>query len=149
MTLRPLATSVCLALSVVGCTPESEPVSQFPAALGTARVATVNGQPVPESLFRYYVINVQRKNPDALNNAERTQAIEELVQLQLLVDEARARGLPNERTIAAELALQQIQLIARHMALRYLEQNPATDAEVQAMYERLLPQLAPLEYKTR
>src|SRR5690606_10603510 len=55
----------------------------------------------------------------------------------------------NERTIAAELELQRLQLLARRMALRYLETNPPTEGELRAIYERSLPQLAPTEYKVR
>lgn len=144
------ASTACLALVLTGCAREQPPAPQSAAAsLGAAQVGTVNGEPIPESLFRYYVINVQRKDPNALSESERTQAIEELVQLKLLEAEARARGLLNERTIAAELELQRIQLVARRMALRYLEQAPATEAELRAMYNRNLPQLALTEYKAR
>ena len=144
------ASTACLALVLTGCAREQPPAPQSAAAsLGAAQVGTVNGEPIPESLFRYYVINVQRKDPNTLSESERTQAIEELVQLKLLEAEARARGLLNERTIAAELELQRIQLVARRMALRYLEQAPATEAELRAMYDRNLPQLALTEYKAR
>ena len=98
------ASTACLALVLTGCAREQPPAPQSAAAsLGAAQVGTVNGEPIPESLFRYYVINVQRKDPNTLSESERTQAIEELVQLKLLEAEARARGLLNERTIAAEL----------------------------------------------
>src|SRR5690606_22900896 len=119
------------------------------SALGSASVATVNGEALPESLYRYYVLNVQRKNPAQLSPAEREQALEEISQVKLLADAGLEAGLHNERTIAAELELQRLQLLARRMALRYLETNPPTEGELRAIYERSLPQLAPTEYKVR
>jgi peptidyl-prolyl cis-trans isomerase C len=95
------------------------------------------------------VINASQKSPDDLTAEQRDSAIEDLVRLKLLATSAEERGLPNERTVAAELELQRLQLIARSMALRYLEENPATDAEIQKMYEDNLPRLAGLEYKAR
>ena len=131
------------------CNQEQTPARSNSAALGPGQVATVNGEPLPESLFRLYVINASQKSPDDLTAEQRDSAIEDLVRLKLLAASAEERGLPNERTVAAELELQRLQLIARSMALRYLEENPATDAEIQKMYEDNLPRLAGLEYKAR
>ncbi len=143
--------SACLPLFLVallsGCSQGQSPATS--TALGPGQVATVNGEPIAESLFRLYAMNASKKNPDELTAEQRDAVIEDLVRLKLLAGAAEERELPNERTIAAELELQRLQLIARSMALRYLEENPATDAEIQKMYDDNLPRLAGTEYKAR
>jgi peptidyl-prolyl cis-trans isomerase C len=100
-------------------------------------------------LFRLYALNLLQRNVDQLTAQEREQLLEDFIKLKLLADAAVKDGLPDERRIAAELELQRLQLIARHMATRYLERNPATQGELQEMYERMLPRLAETQYKAR
>jgi peptidyl-prolyl cis-trans isomerase C len=140
------------ALSIVvatACTRDPGPAAAADPALGPGLVATVNGEPIPESLFRVYALNAARKDPDQMTPDEREAVIEDLLRFKLLEAEARERGLPGERTIAAELELQRLNVIARSMALRYIEENPATDAELQKVYDENLERLAPSEFKAR
>jgi peptidyl-prolyl cis-trans isomerase C len=110
--------------------------------LGPTQVATVNGKRIPESVFRLQTLATTRKNADDLTPDERKAAVNDLVGLYLLADEARQQGVLAERTIAAQLELARIQLEARAMATRFLERNAATDAEMKAVYEQNLPRLS-------
>lgn len=131
-----------------GCNQVQSPVATV-SDLGPGEVATVNGEPIPESVFRFYVMNAAQKDPDALTPEERAAVIEDLVQFKLLTAAAEERGLMTERPMAAQLELQKMQAVARAMALRHLEENPATDADLQKLYEENLPRLAGLQYKAR
>ncbi|HLF12298.1 MAG TPA: peptidylprolyl isomerase [Gammaproteobacteria bacterium] len=137
-----------LIVAAGGCS-QGEAPANADSALGPGRVATVNGDPIPESLFRYYAMNATQKNPDELTAEERTAVIEELIGFKLLTTAAEERGLLTERTMAAELELQRLQVIARAMALRHLSENPATEAELQKVYDENLPRLAGTQYKAR
>lgn len=143
-----LASTVALLASMLGCTQREAPGEVNPA-LGPGRVATVNGEPLPESIFLYYVRNVLQRDPAALSDEERQRVLDDLIQVKLLADEAEKRGIDQERTVAVELELRRLQHLARVLALRYMEQNPATEEEILAKYEESLPRLAPTEYKTR
>jgi peptidyl-prolyl cis-trans isomerase C len=110
--------------------------------LGPTQVATVNGKRVPESVFRLQTLATLRKNVDDLTAEQRKAALDDLIGLYLLADEARAQGVLAERTIAAQLELARIQLEARAMATRFLEKNAATDAEMKVVYDQNLPRLA-------
>jgi peptidyl-prolyl cis-trans isomerase C len=118
-------------------------------ALGPGEVAIVNGQRIPESVFRVYTLAAIRKNADDLTPEERKAVLDDLVGIVLMADEARKQGLLAERTTAAQLELARMQLEARAMATRYLEQNAASDAELQALYDENLPRLAGQEFKAR
>jgi peptidyl-prolyl cis-trans isomerase C len=132
----------------VGCAKQPASTANN-AALGPGAVATVNGVQIPESVFRFYVMTALRKNADDLKPEERQAAIDDLVNVQLLAAEGEKSGLLAERTIAAQLELQRMQLAARAMATRIIEQNPATDADLQKVYDENLPRLAGKQYKAR
>src|SRR6476659_966712 len=122
------------ACSKPGSTAGSDP-------LGPTHVATVNGTRVPESVFRLQTLATLRKNVDDLSPDERKAALNDLVGLYLMGDEARAPGVLTERTIAAQLELARVQLEARAMATRFLEKNAATDAEMKVVYDQNLSRL--------
>jgi peptidyl-prolyl cis-trans isomerase C len=135
-------------LSVVGlvtaCSkPDTSTVGGDP--LGPTQVATINGQRVPESVFRLQTLAAARKNADDLTPDERKAVLNDLVGLYLLGDEARAQGLFSERAIAAQIELARIQLEARLMATRFLEKNQATDDEMKTVYDQNLPRLGGLQ----
>jgi peptidyl-prolyl cis-trans isomerase C len=110
--------------------------------LGPTQVATFNGKRVPESVFRLQTLATLRKNVDDLTPEQRKAALDDLIGLYLMGDEARAQGVLAERTIAAQMELARIQLEARVMATRFLEKNAATDAEMKALYDENLPRLS-------
>jgi peptidyl-prolyl cis-trans isomerase C len=143
----PLVTVSFAALSVA-CTQTSSP-DATDAALGPGQVATVNGKRIPESIFRVYAPSAVRKNADDLTAEERKAVIDDLAGIMLMAAEAQEQGLLSERTIAAQLELARLQLTARAMATRHLEQNPVSDSELQALYDENLPRLAGQEFKAR
>ncbi len=139
---KPLGSLVVL--SFVGlATACSKPNASTAAAdsLGPTQVATVNGKQVPESVFRLQTLATIRKNVDDLTPEQRKAALDDLIGLYLMADEARAQGVLAERTTAAQLELARIQLEARAMATRFVEKNTATDAEMKVVYDQNLPRL--------
>ena len=115
--------------------------SAAPDPLGPTQVATVNGKRIPESVFRLQTLATTGKNADDLTPDERKAAVNDVVGLYLMADEARQQGVLAERAIAAQLELTRLQREARVMATRFLEQNPATEEEMKAVYEQNLPRL--------
>ena len=132
---------VCLAGLGAACSKTTGPSSDGADPLGPTQVATVNGKRIPESVFRLQTLATIRKNVDDLTPDERKAALNDLVGLYLLSDEGRQQGVLAERKIAAQLELSRLQLEARVMATRFLEQNAATEAEMKAVYEENLPRL--------
>lgn len=141
--------AVCgVALALTACAP-SPSENAADAALGPGRVATVNGRPIPESLLRVYALASERKNLDDVDGATRERLIEDLIGVELLSQEADGAGLTSSRTLAAQIELQRMQLVARSMATDYLAKNAPTEAELQAIYDENLPRLAGQQYKAR
>jgi peptidyl-prolyl cis-trans isomerase C len=130
-----------------GCADETP--AQAQDALGPGQVATVDGKRIPESVFRIYSLNALQRNADDLSPEERTRAIDDLVYVLVLANEAEKRGIPNERAMAAELELVRLQSIARAVTQRFREENPPTDAEIRALYEENLERLSAKQYHAR
>lgn len=146
------AAVVCTATVLAACSPQNQPEATTATAnnsLGPDTITASDGTQIPESLYRYYVQNGLQKAPEELSEQERNAVLENLVSLQLLSDAAEKKGLPQERTIAVQLALQRVQLLARAMIQRYVEENPASEAELRAAYEERLPSLGATQFKAR
>jgi peptidyl-prolyl cis-trans isomerase C len=119
------------------------------SVLGPGSVATVNGSPVPESVFRVHALSATKKNADDLTAEERKAVLDDLVGIVVMAQEADKQGLLAERTTAAQMELARLQLSARAMATRYLEENPATELEIKTIYDENLPRLAGQQFKAR
>lgn len=128
---------------------ESSSTSGLDDALGPGSVARVDGVRVPESVFRLYALGTLQTDADSLTAEQRKSVVDDVIDLRVLANAAETNGLQKERTIAARIELARLQLLARNMAIRYLEQNPATEEELRAKYEENLPNLTTTEYKAR
>jgi peptidyl-prolyl cis-trans isomerase C len=140
--------SALLAMTTCACMP-SESTGPNQEALGAARVAVVNGEPLPESVLRIYVLATERRSLDELSPEDRERVVNDVIGLKLLAQQAEKEGLASSRTLAAQIELQRLQSLARAMASDHLEKNPATDADLQAIYDENLPRLAGQQYRLR
>lgn len=146
-----LAGAVALALGACTQDGDGQPSESAPTreALGSTNVAIVNGEPLPESVFRLYSMMSLQRNLEQLDEEEYDRLLDDLIRFKLLMQAAEERGLLDERRIAAELELQRMQLLGRRMAVRYLEENPPTEAEMRDRYEQNLESYLATEYKAR
>ena len=117
--------------------------------LGSARVAVVNGQPVAESVLRVYLLGTDRKTLEELTPEERELVVNDVIGLELLAQQADKAGVTSSRTLAAQLELQRLRLVANAMANDYIEKNPPSDADIQAIYDENLERLSGQQYKAR
>jgi peptidyl-prolyl cis-trans isomerase C len=117
--------------------------------LGPGEIAIVDGVRIPESVYRVYTMGALQTNVENLTEEGKDEIRERLVYVQVLANEAKRRGLDQERRIAAEMELQRIQYLARAMANRFAEENPPTESELRELYENNLPRLRANQYQTR
>jgi peptidyl-prolyl cis-trans isomerase C len=147
--MRTMKRAALLLLTLtVGACARNDSAADGDSALGPGKVATINGKPIAESVLRVYAI-ANRKNLDDLSAEERGKLLDDLVGLELLRQEADKENIASSRTVAAQLELQRSQLVARAMITSYLEKNPATEVEIQQLYEENLPRLSGQQYKAR
>ncbi len=139
---------VALAVGASACSQNSSSSSNG-GALGPTSVATINGKPFPESVLRVYALATEGRPLEELTPEVRERLLEDLIGVELLSQQADKDGLTGSRTVAAQVELQRLQLVARSQASSHLEKNPATEAEIRQIYGENLPRLSGEQYKTR
>jgi peptidyl-prolyl cis-trans isomerase C len=144
---RNVTSAALLAICVSACSQDGGVGAS--ESLGSAQVAVVNGEPVLESVLRIYVLATERKNLDELSPEDRERVLNDLIGLQLLAQQAEKDGLTSSRTLAAQLELQRLRLVANATATDYVEKNPPSDTDIQAIYDENLPLLQGEQYKAR
>ncbi|MGF6982049.1 hypothetical protein QFZ99_001526 [Paraburkholderia atlantica] len=111
-------------------------LAAFAAAPAFAQnIAVVNGTPIPKSradaLIQQLVHQGQQDTPQ-LQQAVR----EELVNREILMQEALRRGLPNRPDIKAQIAVAQQTVVLRALIEDFVKNNQPTDAEVHRALQR-------------
>jgi peptidyl-prolyl cis-trans isomerase C len=121
-------------------------LAAFAAAPAFAQnIAVVNGTPIPkaraDALIAQLVHQGQQNTPQ-LQMAVR----EELVNREILMQEALRRGLPNRPDIKAQIAVAQQTVVLRALIEDFVKNNAPTDAEVTARYNALIKDAGGKEY---
>jgi peptidyl-prolyl cis-trans isomerase C len=121
-------------------------LAAFAAAPAFAQnIAVVNGTPIPkaraDALIDQLVHQGQQDTPQ-LQMAVR----EELVNREILMQEALRRGLPNRPDVKAQIAVAQQTVVLRALIEDFVKNNPPTDAEVTARYNSLIKDAGGKEY---
>jgi peptidyl-prolyl cis-trans isomerase C len=121
-------------------------LAAFAAAPAFAQnIAVVNGTPIPKSradaLVAQLVQQGQQDSPK-LQQAVR----EELVNREILMQEAIREGIPSKPDVKAQVAVAQQTVVLRALIENYLKANQPTDAEVKAKYDELVKQIGGKEY---
>jgi peptidyl-prolyl cis-trans isomerase C len=149
MKIRQIAAIAGAMILLGACSPEEPTADTGPGPLGPGDVASVDGERIPESIFRLYALNATQRNPDQVTPEERQRIVDDLVFLLVLANEAERRGIPKQRAVAAEIELLRWQSLARALTTRFNEENPPTETELRARYDETLPTLARKEYRAR
>lgn len=139
-----IATSMVLA----GCNSSDKETGTGSADTANA-VATVNGEVISEAQFAAYVQRRTGGNAAALEPQMREQVINELVNIKLLAQRAEAMELHKQQPLQARLAFERNTTLADAAMGAYLEENPVTQEDVRAEYEKRKDELAGTEYKAR
>ncbi len=152
-------TGALLALVLAGCGQEPEsgqpaagaeaqggPAGQQALASGEA-VALVDGEPISTELFQLFADSGMLRGPG--NAAEPREILDDLIDMELLVQQAEDWDLPAEPEIAAQLKAQYYTLMAGYVAERYLEQHPVDDDAIAEAYAQWQQELPDTEYQAR
>ncbi len=105
------------------------------AAESGPSVATVNGQAVSSSVFDLYIGTVTQQPAENVPAEQKTELLDQLVAMRLAADAAQKAGLDKGDAVLAQLELTRLNVLADAQFKKYLEDNPVTDAEVQAEYD--------------
>jgi peptidyl-prolyl cis-trans isomerase C len=125
----------------------AKPAAKAPAAKPAA-VATVNGVPVPQERMDLLMQQQQQRGaPD--NEQMRNMVKDELVNREVIAQEAQKSGITRSREVQAQLDMARQEIIVSAYLREYARKNPISDADVQKEYERARAQHGDKEYRAR
>jgi peptidyl-prolyl cis-trans isomerase C len=119
-----------------------------PAAKPSATVATVNGQAITAEQFDVFVEAVTGKPAAEAPAEQKTQMLDQLINMVLVAQVAEKNGLQNDPATKARIHLLTTQMLAQAESEKYMKAHPVSDSEVKAEYDAQVAQM-PMEYKAR
>ncbi|WGS40541.1 peptidylprolyl isomerase [Burkholderia sp. JSH-S8] len=108
-------------------------------------IAVVNGTPIPKS--RADAMVAQLVQQGQADSPQLQQAVrQELVNREILMQEAIRRGIPSRSDVKAQVAVAQQTVVLRAMIEDFLKKNQPSDTEVKARYDELVKGVANREF---
>jgi peptidyl-prolyl cis-trans isomerase C len=112
-------------------------------------LATVNGTPITQNFFDFYIKTIVGKPASALTADQRSQALDNLIRAQLIAQQAQKDGVDKTSDTEDLLELTRLNVLQQTMSERYLKDKKPTEQELRAEYENQLANLPKLEYHAR
>jgi peptidyl-prolyl cis-trans isomerase C len=109
-------------------------------------VAIVNGKAISEDFFEAYI---KQRKTDLPPGYTRQRILDELINFELVIQDALAKGLDKKPDIVTELRLQRRNILAGAAFREYANENPLTDEQMRKDYESRIGDLTLTEYKLR
>ena len=121
-------------------------LAAFVAAPAFAQnIAVVNGTPVPtasaDALVAELIKQGQQDSPQLQSMVR-----DELINREVLYQEAAKEGIANRPDVKAQLAVTQQSVVLRALLQDYVSKHPISDADVKARYDQLSKQMGGQEY---
>lgn len=111
-------------------------------------VAVVNGKAIPSSrvdtMAKQMAAQGQKDTPEL-----RAMIKEELINREILMQEADKRGLSNSTDVKNQLDIARQAIVIRALIGDFLKKNPVSDAEIKAEYDKFKAQAGDKEYLAR
>jgi len=142
---------VAAAALLAACTRPAEDAAKAPTAgatSGTSVVATVNGQKISGDVFDAFAKAVMGGSSETPSDEQRTQMVDQLINMVLAAQAAEKDGLAKEPEVQARLELLRTQILAEAATEKYIKSHPASDSEIRAEYDAQVANM-PKEYKAR
>jgi peptidyl-prolyl cis-trans isomerase C len=117
-------------------------------AKATTVVATVNGKAIDSETFNVFVQAVANKPAAEIPAEQKTQMLEQLINMTLAAQAGEKEGLENDAAVKARMQLLKTQLLAEAATEKYMKAHPVSESETKAEYDTQVANM-PKEYKAR
>jgi len=113
-------------------------------------LARVNGQPITEEDYEYYVRARNRYEPLPVNTTKaHAVVLNEMINTMLLVQDAKKLGLKNDPSVHFKIAQQRDNILVNAALDRYFKTHPLTTAELKVAYTKHYQDGGQVEYRAR
>jgi peptidyl-prolyl cis-trans isomerase C len=124
--------------------------SDKPVAAASSAVATVDGTPISRADYDFYTKRLLQGRPATELTAEqKTQVLDEMINMQLIASQAIKDGLEKDPDVATSLQVLRMRILADAESQKYLKDKEPTDAELHAEYDTAVAGLDKTEYHAR
>jgi peptidyl-prolyl cis-trans isomerase C len=110
-------------------------------------MVTVNGEPITTDIFSVYYGERMRQSQGQNTPELRARALDELVKMVVLTQEAENQQLDRQPAVAAALAFQRDQLLSRLAIQEFLQKSTPSDEEMKKLYDEQYENYSGTEYK--
>lgn len=132
-----------------GCNAEKQTVRDAHETTAVSKenaIAIVNGKYISKAALAQLVEEINQRFPK--HDHSREKLIEELIQQELLIQEALNKQLDKSAEYADRLEIAKNSLLSQAAIQNYIKSNPVTDADLKAEYRKNIVASA-MEYKAR
>ena len=144
-----IATVVALA-SLAACNKTQQAAGpQAATAAAPAPVATVNGSAISRREYDLFVKDLLQGKQQELTADQKSQVVDDLINMQLLADQAEKDALQNDPDTVAQLQVLHIRVLADAESQKYIKSLQPSDADLHAEYETAVAAMDKNEYKAR
>lgn len=127
---------ITILLAACGKGQQAAPATPPAAANASPPVAIVNGTSISHEAFDDYLKSLLRGKPATDVTAdEKGQVLDQMINMQLIAEQAEKDGMGNDPDVVTRLALLRTQILADAEAQKYLKANPPSDQELHAAYD--------------
>jgi len=124
-------------------------LTSFNALAAKGAVATVNGKSIDKKTFDAYVEHKKKQDPKYDASKNREALIQELVNRELMFQDALKQKLDKDKDILFQLKQHRIDLLIKHAIRKTMLATPITDTELKVEYDRRVKAANVKEYKAR
>ncbi|MFV8835238.1 peptidylprolyl isomerase [Aquisalimonas sp.] len=125
-----------MALLAAGCGDDTAD-EQHPDERQVHIVAKVNDEPISETMLQLHILRRTGENPDRIDREQRETLLLELVEMTLIAQDARERGLTENETVRAQMRNLQYAVLAQAM-LEELKREPIPNDEMLVRFDQLM-----------
>jgi peptidyl-prolyl cis-trans isomerase C len=144
-----IAVSTVAALaSLAACNKTQQAAGPQPAAAPPA-VATVNGSAITRPEYDLFVKDLLQGKQQELTADQKSQVLDDLINMQLLADQAEKDGLQNNPDTVAQLHLLHEKVMADAEQQKFVKSFQPSDADLKAEYDTAVAAMDKTEYKAR
>ena len=144
------ALAATLGLGLSACNKPGTPIA--PAAAekpAIPPVASVDGTAISQVIYDFYTKSLAGKSAAELTAEQKAQVLDELINTQLIANQAIKDGIDKESDTSSQLAIARLRLLADGEARKYLKGKEPTEPELRAEYTTAIASMDKSEYHAR
>ena len=131
------------AMSLAACQPKTATAPTAPVDT----VATVNGTAISRNLYNDFIKGaLQGKDPSTLTQAQKDEALDNLVRAELVAQQADKNGLTKEPQTIDMIELSRLNAVEQAFSENFVKENQPTEAELKKEYDIQVARLPHTEY---